>query len=56
MLRDRDEPIEIRERIEATKALIHGKAGKILELWGKGTGRLAKMLSTTYIGDFASVY
>ena len=56
MLRDRDEPVEIRERIEATKALIRGKAGKILELWGKGTGRLAKMLSTTYIGDFASVY
>lgn len=56
ILRDGDEPVEIRERIEATKELICGKAEKILELWGKGAGRLAKMLSTTYVGDFVSVY
>lgn len=56
IIRDKCEPEQIRCRIEATKELISGKVKGIYEVWSKGEGRLAKMLSTTIIGDFTSVY
>jgi glucose/mannose-6-phosphate isomerase len=57
LIRDPNEPPEIRTRIEITKKLtLKRKAGKILEIYPKGKTTLAKMLSTLYIGDFASVY
>ncbi|MBE0519591.1 bifunctional phosphoglucose/phosphomannose isomerase [Candidatus Bathyarchaeota archaeon] len=56
-IRDKDEPEEIRQRIEATKELIFQEATKkIFEVWSSGQSRLAKMLYTIYIGDFTSVY
>lgn len=56
-IRDKDEPEEIHERIEATKELISQEATKkIFEVWSSGQSRLAKMLYTIYIGDFTSVY
>jgi glucose/mannose-6-phosphate isomerase len=56
-IRDRDEPEEIHERIEATKELISREATKrISEVWSAGQSMLAKMLYTIYIGDFTSVY
>ena len=55
-LRDKAEPAEIKWRIDITKELIALKTGKVLEVWSRGETKLAKMLSTTYIGDFASVY
>jgi glucose/mannose-6-phosphate isomerase len=56
LLRDKDEPPEIRHRIEATRLLALGKARKVLEIHAEGEGKLAKMLSAMYIGDLASVY
>lgn len=56
ILRDSGEPEEIRCRIEATKELMLEKIAGIYEVWSRGEGRLAKMLSTTLIGDFTSVY
>ncbi|MEM3626908.1 MAG: bifunctional phosphoglucose/phosphomannose isomerase [Candidatus Bathyarchaeia archaeon] len=55
LLRDRNEPDEIRQRIEATKELINQRI-KISEVWSLGDSRLAKMLSATCIGDFTSIY
>jgi len=56
LIRDRDEPDEIRQRIEATKELMCGESVKVFEVWSMGKSRLAKMLSTVCIGDFTSVY
>ena len=55
-IRDKDEPTEIRSRIEITKELV-AKAGlAVFEVPVQGKNSLAKMLSTVCIGDFASVY
>jgi len=57
LIRDSNEPPEITARIDLTKKLVlKGKVGKILELYAKGQSKLAKMLSTMYVGDFASIY
>ncbi|MEM1539877.1 MAG: bifunctional phosphoglucose/phosphomannose isomerase [Candidatus Bathyarchaeia archaeon] len=56
VIRDKGEPEPIKCRIEATKELLSDKVNGIHEVWSKGEGRLAKMLSTTVIGDFTSVY
>jgi glucose/mannose-6-phosphate isomerase len=55
-IRDKDEPKEIRSRIEITKELV-AKAGlAVFEVSVQGKSSLAKMLSTVCIGDFTSVY
>ncbi len=56
LIRDQQEPPEIRNRIETTTNLVLGKAKKVLEIWAEGKGKLAKMLSVMCVGDFASVY
>ncbi len=57
LLRDRAEPPEIRKMVEATRDQIFGNgAATVVEVWSRGEGALARMLSTLYVGDFASVY
>jgi glucose/mannose-6-phosphate isomerase len=56
LIRDREEPPEIRHRIEATKSLVLHKAQKVLEVYAEGESKLAKMFSVLYVGDLASVY
>jgi glucose/mannose-6-phosphate isomerase len=56
LIRDQQEPPEIRNRIETTKNLVFGRASKVLEIWAEGKGKLARMLSVMGVGDFASVY
>jgi glucose/mannose-6-phosphate isomerase len=56
IIRDKNEPEHIKQRIEATKELLSGKVAGIHEVWSRGEGKLAKMLSTSIIGDFTSVY
>jgi len=57
LIRSEDEPQEIRARIDVTRKLVLDEgAGSVLEIWARGSGRLAKMFSAMYIGDFASVY
>lgn len=55
LIRDQDEPEVMRKRIEATKRLMKEKLS-IYEVWSRGRGKLAKILSTILIGDFTSVY
>ncbi len=56
LIRDNNEPPEIRHRIEATKLLALSKTQKVLEIHAEGKGKLAKMLSAMYVGDLTSVY
>ena len=54
-LRDKNEPSEVRSRIEITKTLMP-QASKKFEVWAQGKSALVKMLSTILVGDFTSVY
>ena len=55
LIRDQNEPVEIRNRIETTKTLMPSDS-KMFEVWSQGKSALAKMLSTICIGDFTSIY
>jgi glucose/mannose-6-phosphate isomerase len=54
-IRDKNEPNEVRSRIETTKALMRSDS-KMFEVWAQGKSALARMLSVICIGDFTSVY
>ncbi|UCE15778.1 MAG: bifunctional phosphoglucose/phosphomannose isomerase [Candidatus Bathyarchaeota archaeon] len=56
LIRDREEPREIKNRIEATRSLILHKAQKVLEVYARGESKLARMFSVLFVGDLASVY
>jgi glucose/mannose-6-phosphate isomerase len=56
LIRDKDEPPEIHNRIEATKKLVLHKTAKVLEVQAVGKSTLAKMFSVVFLGDLASVY
>ena len=56
LLRDPNEPEEIRTRIEATKDIAFRDVGKVLEVKAKGISRLAKMFSLILFGDLVSIY
>ena len=55
-IRDEEEPLEMRSRIETTMQIM-GKADlKMLKVQAQGKAMLAKMLSVVIFGDFVSVY
>lgn len=54
-IREKNEPDEIRARIETTNSLMP-KDVKRFEVWSQGKSDLSKMLSTILVGDFSSVY
>ena len=54
LLRDKDEPIEIKTRIETTKKIMKNKVKKIIEFGSEGKSKLAKMMSLIFIGDYLS--
>lgn len=56
LIRVKDEPPEIRNRIEATKKLVLPKVRKTLEVHAVGESVLAKMFSVLFLGDLASIY
>ena len=56
LLRSKNEPPEIRRRIELTKEIALNKASKILEIWAKGSSKLEEAMSVLYIGDIVSIY
>jgi glucose/mannose-6-phosphate isomerase len=57
-LREKNEPPEVRSRIEITKELMQKNSAnsKQFEVWARGKGTLTKMLSNILVGDFTSVY
>lgn len=54
ILRDSDEPEEVKARMEITKELIKDRVKRIDEIWAKGESRLAKIMSLVCIGDYLS--
>jgi glucose/mannose-6-phosphate isomerase len=54
ILRNKDEPEEIKARIDITKDLIKNKVKKIEEIWAEGKSKLAKIMSLVYLGDVIS--
>lgn len=56
LIRDPQEPPELRNRIETTTDLVFNRAKKVLEINADGKGKLPKMFSVLFTGDFASVY
>ena len=55
-LREKDEWIRIKTRIQVTLNLLKENVNKIIEIPIEGRSKLAKALSTMYLGDIASVY
>jgi glucose/mannose-6-phosphate isomerase len=56
LLRDDEEPPTIRERFTLLRELIGPVAGGISEAWPRGRGRLARLLSLVYLGQWTSYY
>ena len=56
LLRDRGEHPDIGRRFEVLRALLAPVAGGISEAWSRGEGRLARLLSLTYLGQWTSYY
>jgi glucose/mannose-6-phosphate isomerase len=54
ILRDKDEPEEIKARIEITKEMIKDKVKGIEEIWTEGKSKLARMMSLVFLGDVLS--
>jgi len=55
VLRDPDESIQIRTRVEVTRQLV-GDAAEWHEAWAEGDSLLERLLMLTYLGDFVSLY
>jgi glucose/mannose-6-phosphate isomerase len=56
LLRDHEEPPEIARRFAVLRELIAPAADGISEAWPRGTGRLARLLSLTCLGQWMSYY
>ncbi len=55
-LRDRGEHPEIGRRFETLGSMLAPLAGGISEVWSRGEGRLARLLSLVYLGQWTSYY
>ena len=56
LLRDRQEPPEIARRFAVLRSMVEPAAGGVSESWTRGEGRLARLLSLTYVGQWTSYY
>ncbi|MCD6505075.1 bifunctional phosphoglucose/phosphomannose isomerase [Candidatus Poribacteria bacterium] len=56
LLRDRFDHERVQRRMDITKELIEGYPDGISEVFSRGEGILARLLSLIYIGDFVSFY
>ena len=56
LLRDRGEHPDIGRRFDLVRAVIGPVAGGISEAWSRGEGRLARLLSLVYLGQWTSYY
>lgn len=56
LLRDRHEPEVIARRFALLREIIAPSAGGVSEAWTRGSSRLARLLSLTYLGQWASYY
>jgi glucose/mannose-6-phosphate isomerase len=56
LLRDKEDHPQVQRRFDLTAEVIARKAGCVHEVWSDGESRLARILSTLYLGDFVSLY
>jgi len=56
IIRDPGEDPEMRRRTEAFKRLLESGGVRVLEIRARGRGRLARMFSALYVGDYAATY
>jgi glucose/mannose-6-phosphate isomerase len=56
LLRDDDEPAEIADRFTLVRELLDPAAGGVSEAWTHARGRLARLLSLVYLGQWVSYY
>jgi glucose/mannose-6-phosphate isomerase len=56
LLREHDESPAIARRFAILRELVGGAAGGVSECWAKGRGRLARLVSLAYIGQWTSYY
>ena len=56
LLRDRGEHPDIGRRFDLLRAVIGPVAGGVSEAWSRGEGRLARLLSLVYLGQWTSYY
>lgn len=54
--RDPDEMAKIKTRIDVTLGQVRGNVGRLIQIPVEGKSKLARALSTLYLGDIASVY
>lgn len=55
-LRDRQEPPAIARRFALLREMVGGAAGGVSECWTRGRGRLARLVSLAYVGQWTSYY
>lgn len=55
-LRDPQEGEAGVSRVRVTQELIRTRAGGVTDVWARGEGRLARLLSLVYLGDWVSYY
>lgn len=57
LLRDAaGESVQMQKRWEGSRELLAERAGAVVEVWARGTGLLARMLSLVVLGDYVSCY
>ena len=56
LLRNPDEDSEVTRRVDAAREVAFGRAALVEEVAGRGSSRLARLLSLVLLGDFTSVY
>ena len=56
LLRDAGDAPEIARRFEVVRDLIAPNAGGVSEAHGRGAGRLARLLTLAYLGQWTSYY
>ncbi len=56
LLRDQDETEKVRRRMEVTRSVLEPRAGFCAEVWARGEGRLARLMSLVYLLDYVTVY
>jgi glucose/mannose-6-phosphate isomerase len=56
LLRDRRDDGGVKRKIERFKGLFAPKIGDIIEVEARGSGRLSRILSLVYLGDYISTY
>jgi len=56
LIRSKDEPLEIKRRIELTREIALYRASEVLEIWSRGEAPLEQVISVLLLGEIASVY